>query len=211
MRVSQEADDIYADFATRPGAQHIASANAINALMWILDRWHPRAVLEVGTGIGTLTHTLLRGSSQDVRVTCTEDHPFCVEQLALNLGPLMAQIDLYESYDEVPADRWFDLIIVDGGSAQRYVDRLVEVGVIWVEGDRAPQRSVIESSGREVARAQIRSVRRAQPGGPTVDGQVWEGGSTIYRFEPSMADRLRLLALHAWHGSRLVDARRRVH
>jgi protein-L-isoaspartate O-methyltransferase len=209
VRVSRTADELYARFSQLPGSEHIASANAINALLWAIERWRPMTVLEIGAGIGTLTSAVVRSMPAGGTIRCVEDEPFCVGALRTNLGDEMDRVELVATTADVPADTRFDLIIVDGGTAEPFTDRLAPGGVVFVEGDRAPQRRSIEADGRPCARSTVRSTRRATPGGPVEVGQTWEGGCTVYKFEPTPRDRLRLRFLHAWNGTRAVDYRRR--
>lgn len=198
VHVRPEADALQAEFRSKPGAAHIASANAVNGLMWTVERWHPRRALEIGTGIGTLTRTLT-GTDSDLQVVATEDDPFCLEQLRVNLAGHLDQIDVVPCYEAVPSTT-FDLIVVDGGQPEQFVRRLAPGGVIFVEGDRAAQRDVILTSDRQVVAVHLASIRRDFPGGPNWPGQVWEGGCWIFKFEPSLMDRVRLRAMHTWNG-----------
>lgn len=208
MRVTREADGIYQRFARLPGSQHIASANAVNALRWAVRRWQPQRVLEIGAGIGTLTTTLL-GAQPASAIIATEPDSFCRARLIENLGVDRDRVRLLEHVDQIPTGEEFDLIVLDGGEQLSYEQRLALQGVIFVEGDRAAQRSVMAGTPRNVVAACIRSVRRASTGGSTFPGQVWEGGCWIFKFEPTVSDRARMEAMRAWH-SRPVDLRRRM-
>jgi protein-L-isoaspartate O-methyltransferase len=210
VKVTTTADEIYARFSKLPGSEHIASANAINVLLWTVERWRPTAVLEVGAGIGTLTSTVVRSLPPGGSIRCVEPEPFCVDALTTNLGEEMGRVGLVATTAEVPTDARFGLIIVDGGAAERFTDRLAAGGVVFVEGDRAPQRRSIEANGRSFVRPTVRSTRRATLDGPVEVGQTWEGGCTVYKFEPTRRDRLRVHLLHAWNGTRSVDYRRRL-
>jgi predicted O-methyltransferase YrrM len=210
MRPSATADAIYARFAERPGSDHIASANAINVLLWTVARWKPTRVLEVGAGIGTLTYTVLQSRPAARSLCCIEADPFCVDALRTNVAADLDRVDLVATSNEVGAARRFELIVVDGGEAEPFAQWLARGGVIFVEGDRAAQRRAIEESARPFERCVVRSTRRARTGGPVLEGQRWEGGCTVYKFEPTGLDQVTMRAVHAWNGSRLVDYRRRL-
>ena len=60
----KESLRIWQRFAARPGAAldgmvGIASEHAIEGLIEVLERYRPRRILELGSGIGTLTYTIL--------------------------------------------------------------------------------------------------------------------------------------------------------
>jgi predicted O-methyltransferase YrrM len=210
MKIDSGADAIYSEFKEKPGSDHIASANAINTLMWVVERWRPKQVLEVGSGIGTLTRLLLDRLPPDASLTCVEGHDFCVAQFQINVGLGDSRMELVSTYEDVPAATYFDLIVVDGGSPEDFVALLGQGGVVFVEGDRSRQRELIEHASRRAAKSVVRSTRRSTVGGPTLPSQKWEGGASVYKFEPGLLDRLVLWRVHAWDGSRLVDYRRKV-
>jgi len=216
------AEQIYAQFKHYPGSEHIASENAIRGLIGVLKRARPRRILEMGSGIGTLSFTIISTMRElrpgDYQLVMVEHHPFCRAQLAINLGDEFYRTTLVRSGREIPSGE-FDLIIVDGGDTfdDRYLRFLAPHGMLFVEGHREPQRRIVEQSGRPFVRALYRSMQmehaehaavlhRRNAGGRTVR---WSGGYWIYQMNPTWTERARFAAAHLWDGL-LVTKRRQI-
>lgn len=160
--------DTHRRFAGRPGSDFIATAFALDGLAEELRRRRPRTVLEVGPGIGTTTSVTVgvldelwrRGG---YRLYGIEHVPFCLEQMATNLGDDLAATTVVERYEDLPGDRdRFDFVLVDGGGeghddgdldpdhvrAQNrlYVSELSERAVVFVENKRPRQRAIFEAA-----------------------------------------------------------------
>jgi 16S rRNA A1518/A1519 N6-dimethyltransferase RsmA/KsgA/DIM1 with predicted DNA glycosylase/AP lyase activity len=77
---------IFQRFRTHEGAREMASPCAINGVIQAIDRYKPRRILEVGTGIGTLTSAILAAGPPTTEVVSAEDNDYCRDQLATLLG-----------------------------------------------------------------------------------------------------------------------------
>jgi predicted O-methyltransferase YrrM len=203
------AETIFARFKSLPGSDQMASQHAIGGLMSAIRRYRPATVLEIGSGIGTLTFALVQAFAalgiDDCRITTVEDNEFCLRQLRRNLDGHLHRVNLVHDIGELTGRR-FDLIVVDGGNQrdERFMSLLAQRGVLFVEGFRSPQRLLIGRSPRRVAAANVRSMKwdpSLEPSGG------WGGAYWIFRFEPSPWERLWFTARHVWDGV-LVTKRR---
>jgi predicted O-methyltransferase YrrM len=205
------AEQIYSRFKARSGSDFIASAEAIAGLQSIIGTYRPRSVLEIGSGIGTLTFAIVETyralGVDDDQFATVENNDFCVRQLRANLARELHRVRMFDDIGGVAGQR-FDLIIIDGGAEQdgRFAELLAAGGIIFVEGFRAPQRSLITRLRRSYAVANIRSMRQTdsarQPAG-------WGGAYWLFKFEPTLSERLHFARRYLWDGV-LVTKRRAV-
>lgn len=178
-------------------------------------------VLEVGAGIGAITAGVAE-AADDAGVTLAhlaiEDVPFCLEQLAANLGTRLDQIDVSPSVRDLPpGGPAIDLVILDGGATedllpedrhrwtadderaevQAWLDRLAPGALVLVENRRDRQRTFIEA---EASRPFVHEHVRPLDAGP---------GFHLYWFDPKPVRRAAVasagLLRRAWfpHGVRL--------
>ena len=141
------ARETFERFSARPGAQHIATEFALTYLSALLRTRRPSSVLEFGAGIGTITSMLLDHPSGIEHVTCTEDHPFCLEQLDQNLRPEQKErLRLIKEKGRLgDIDRDFDLIIFDGEfGAFEKLQFLDDRVACFIEGARTRTRDAID-------------------------------------------------------------------
>lgn len=144
---SQKAIDIYSKFKNKEGSGHIATSTSIEVLL----RLNPQTVLEMGGGIGTLTHTL---ASLGSKVDVYEYNTYCQEQLSKNVS----DYTLLKDYNISPPKREYDLVIVDGGSGKQHhvgnthdggtvdtvnniLNNLENIKDVYIEGVRNIQRT----------------------------------------------------------------------
>ena len=183
-------------------------------------------VLEVGAGIGAITACIVEAADDSgLRIThlAIEDVPFCLEQLAANLGARIERIDVAPYVRDLPADGPnLDLVIIDGGATedllpedrhrwtaedersevQAWIGRLAPGAIVLVENRRDRQRRFIET---EASRPFVHEHVRPADAGP---------GYHLYWFDPAPTRRVRVAAAEmvrrAWfpHG---VRAERRVY
>jgi protein-L-isoaspartate O-methyltransferase len=202
--------ELHRRYALRPLSGHIASAAAISGLArWLLAR-APRHVVEIGAGIGTLTHCVLELGSRiepPPRVDSIEEYPPCAEQLAGNLEEVRlttrCRFTLYDDVAVLAELSGFDFLIVDGGdpAAMEAVRRLQPGGTVFVEGDRKSQVQALLATSRPVIWRQFISSRLRDeiepPGGSEEAGPApkarFDGGFSILRFEPTLWERVLFL------------------
>ena len=199
-----DARAVYDRFRRYPGSDYIAKPGTIGGVSRLIATHRPAAILEVGAGIGTITHTVLatlETIGHRARFVSIEHDAFCLASLDRNLGVELGRVDLRTSVDDLEAGS-FDLVIVDGGSLERggYSDFVARRGRIVVDGFREEQRTAILARGRA---ALIHEVW------PEVasDGLYW-----VIQFEPTVLERAAVAAIAVWRatgvrGTRFVRRR----
>jgi len=200
---ARRGDELFHRFRTRVGSDYIASGFALGAIIQLVEHRKPQAVLEVGSGIGTITTGVLEararaGIRAGVQVA-VEEIPFCQEQLEANLGEQFDRVVLVaRAADLAPDVGPFDLVIIDGGAStdlepgdragwtaaderaevRAWIGRLAPKAVVLVENERAPQRGHVEA---EATRPFVHEHVRPFDASP---------GFHLYWFDPSPQRRL---------------------
>ena len=199
-----DARAVYDRFRRFPGSEYIAKPGTIGGVSRLIVAHRPKAILEVGAGIGTITHTVLAtldAIGHRARFVSIEHDAFCLAALERNLGAELARVDLRRSVHGLEVGS-FDLVIVDGGSLERggYSDFVARRGRIVVDGFREDQRAAIRARGRRVLIHQVWPKVAA-------DGLYW-----VIQFEPTVLERAAVGAITAWRatgvrGTRFVRRR----
>lgn len=141
---------VHRRFAARPGAEHIATRRALAYLSAVVSRHPPKAVLEFGAGIGTITYLLL-SSSPKLNVVAIEANPFCLAQLERNIPEEFKPRLTIFTKKTAPLDDCFDLIVIDGGLPSTDTYSFLRHGTIcFIEGNREQ----ISAKLMQVAQAQ---------------------------------------------------------
>src|SRR5712691_10667149 len=210
--------EIWKRFVRLPGAKcgdsiGIAAERAIAALIELVRSRRPQRVLELGSGIGTLTTAVLEAARDSGLIAepeftfyTIESQSFCLDQLEINLKSFKGEYKSVRDISEVPKDILFDLIVVDGGGdlpndlgVIDFSSRLAHHGVILLEGGRGFQRrKILEWYGQ---RANV--IAKITPVQSTLDAGMngVEARQKPYRlfiFEPSLWERFRLKSQHRW-------------
>ena len=135
------AERVYRRFREKPGSAHIASWGALACLATVVRKYRPKAVLEFGCGIGTITYLLLSASSE-IRILGIEANDFCLDQLERNIPPeLRSRLDVAQLGDRTKGQ--FDLVIIDAPYEDN--DAFFRPGTIcFVEGNRERQTAKLE-------------------------------------------------------------------
>lgn len=144
---------IHARFKALSGSDQIATEFAIGALRgWLWTR-HPRRILEVGAGIGTLSWVVskyLTYAAGYANAVAIEDDPWCQTEWHTNVSAWPCRPSLF---NKVPVYEFYDLVILDG-------DQMPDDGwaclapraTVFVEGNRRPQRARLHQYLRNVGR-----------------------------------------------------------
>ena len=186
-----KGSQIYNHFKQRPGSQHIATANAVDGLIKWLDRKKPQRILEIGAGIGTMTHAILNyveNHAKDLNdpvFTSVEDNDFCLEQLEKNLGQRLDKVRLVNDLSDVQhSSEQFDFLIVDGGKPEdgRFASLVAERGVVFIEANRLEQRRHIDKLNRPYAYTNFYQAQLDSEGRP--------GSYHVFQFEPTTTERI---------------------
>jgi hypothetical protein len=199
---ARAGDAVHWRFRPKPGSGYIASGFALGAVIHHVERHRPASILEVGAGIGTLTAAVAEAADR-ANLACShvavEDIPFCLEQLAANLGHRLDGVVVIPHAADLPAEvPPFDLVVIDGGSTDdllpedrhrwtddderaevgAWIDRLAPGAFVIVENERPRQRRWIEGAAR---RPFVHEHIRPYDGSP---------GFHRYRFDPGPAHRV---------------------
>lgn len=192
MKNEQKISQSYRKFEHAEGNQHIASEFAVLKLAELITWFKTKRILEVGLGIGSISGSLLDFKRD--RILCysgTEDNAFCLEALNKNLGVNHRNLNIYSEIKEVPNDKKFDLVIIDGKDHNfREIKKLVSPrGIIALEGDRLPQQSILEElfPRSKMVHSIILSQNSCRSPFPSDE---WQGGLKIIFINPGLKQRL---------------------
>ena len=142
------AAQIHHKFATRPGAQHIASEAALRYLAALLRSRNITSVVEFGAGIGTITYMLLSYPETNRRVVRTEDDAFCLDQLDINIpDDLKQHLTVVSDGSQIQGE--FDLAIVDGKLPLEGYSFLKPGVICVIEGGRASSHAAFKRALRQ--------------------------------------------------------------
>ncbi len=189
MKNTIKARQIYAHFRQLPGSEYIATEHAIAGLIKWLKKKQPRAVLEVGAGIGTLTFSCIatlqenqaQSADADFRLISIEGNRFCQAALKQNLKDQWNYFELVEDLSVFfESGILFDFVLIDGGEQDPvYVTRVAPRGIIFIEGYMGKKHELIATTHhqRSYAATNFRSSNRK--------ASYW-----IYQFEPHLSERL---------------------
>ncbi len=144
------AIETYKYFSKLEGNKHIASEFALKKIIDIIKNYNVKSVLELGLGIGSISFCILDFSKEfnkQIEYIGTESNEFCLEVLPKYLKEHFDTIQIFNGLNEVPNNKKFDLVIIDGKD-----ENLLEVkkiisdrGIIVIEGDRKPQLELVKS------------------------------------------------------------------
>lgn len=168
----------HADFRSLSGSEQIASPFALAVLLATLERLHPTRVLEVGSGIGTMTDLL---TAYGCEIHAIEDNAFCRAELSRNLAD-------WQVRRLAPGLGYLhQLIVVDGDQIRPNIalGLLARGGWILVEGNRRTWRAGLKYGYREFTAVNLRPFDRSKG--------VW-----LLAFEPRPALRVGFALERAW-------------
>jgi hypothetical protein len=207
--VDPRAEAVFERFRVHPGAIAIATPCALAGVIRTIERYQPRRILEIGTGIGTMTAAILVATpAGGGEIVTVEDNEYCRNELITTLGGDLKRLRLVRSTDQVVGQ--FDLVVVDGDQLPDIVHTVAARGLVLVEGARAPQRDALAVAGRPYCVEHIRTVRLMASDDPWLHTPVerYQGGYYLFRFEPTRKDRARF-AVRDWWDNRVIGWRRR--
>ncbi len=170
----------HAAFRALAGSEQIASAHALTVLMATLAKLQPRRVLEVGSGIGTMTVVLANFGCQ---VHTVEDNTFCATAMRRNLTDWgLNRLSPGLGY-------LHDLIVVDGEQVkpETALGLLKHGGWMLVEGNRRHWRAVLKYGYRPFTAVNLRPFDRSK-------------GMWVLAFEPTPRLWLAFALERVWQG-----------
>ncbi len=127
-------------FSKLEGSKHIATLTSQLNLENLLNQFNPKAILDWGSGIGTLTN--LAHKVCDPKLYAFEQDKYCRDLAAINLAGLPVE---YVSEDYIPVD--IEAAFLDGEISKLQINRLIaskNLKFIFIEGWR--NKTVIEIS-----------------------------------------------------------------
>jgi len=145
---------IYNWFSEKSESGHIATQETIEKIVDLVKDNKIKSVLEIGSGIGTLTYAVL--SNCNAYVTAYEPNDVCIEQLKKNLEGFNGY-EIVQNWRELPPRKQYDLIIVDGGAGvgsdfgfprliYAYLQYLEDFKYVLVEGYREAQNAFTQKA-----------------------------------------------------------------
>lgn len=137
----------YKRFCHFEGSQHIASEFALEIIIFLIEKYNIKNILELGLGIGSICDTVLKYAKQNnksISYVGTESNEFCLNALKSNVDDY-DKIELYPELKNISFMK-FDLVIIDGqdstfGKIKEYCK---ENAIIFIEGDRKEQTNDIK-------------------------------------------------------------------
>lgn len=182
--IEGEALEIYNTFHMKEGSEFIATPVTIQALIDISKKTSIKNVLEMGSGIGTISYTLLKYT--DAHIDLYEDNEYCQNALKKNLEQFEGRYTLLPNYKIHPPRKRYDLFIVDGGNGKRHdggaidaIDSLLnfidDISIVYVEGHRYTQRARLR---KILSRRYIYSL--VEYDSVLVDNGEFKGELTVY-------------------------------
>lgn len=175
-------------FKKKNGSNNIIQYFALNRILKYIKYKKSKRILEIGIGIGTIPFAIQEAKARgvfrhDFEYFGTEDDLFCIEAFKANIPGGGQFINHYLTLADVPVDKKYDFIIVDGKDALtgKIPQMLERGGVVIIEGGRSVQRNMVQESDRNY-------IKFSEVGFSF--GRL--GGLTVFFFEPTIIDRLIL-------------------
>jgi methyltransferase family protein len=138
---------VHRRFVSRLGAEHIATWRALAHLAAVVRQHQPKAVLEFGAGIGTITYLLL-SANPNLNVVSVEANPFCLAQLEQNIPDQFKRRLTVVTLNDARLNDGFDLIVIDGDYGSNNYAFLRQRTICFVEGTRAYQSAMLMQIAR---------------------------------------------------------------
>ncbi len=200
-----EAVAVYERFRQLPRSEHIAKPATLHVLLELCRREHLESILELGGGLGTISHLVLKYSQAKLDVY--EHDPYFASQLAENLKEFGGRFQILKDYRILPPRREYDLVVVDGGQARKdepdpskgfneavwhYLCYLKSVRFVYVEGHRYIQRN---HARKALKRKYLYFLERHAD--TQYQGEILNGGVLI-KCRPSNSRLARLMNYLFW-------------
>ncbi len=193
MNSNKELTKSYKYFCLAKGNQHIASEYAIGKINGIVKKFRVKRILEVGLGIGSISGILLavNRNKTNIDYSGTEANDFCLNALPQNLKEDYRRLRIYSNLTEIPANKKFDLIIIDGKdhNLEAVKDLISENGIIAIEGDRIPQQDSLQELFPQHKYVHCISLKKNKEYSP-FSTENWQGGLKIILVYPTLKQNL---------------------
>lgn len=147
-------EEIHNKYAKLIGSTQIATKLALSKISEHIDRTTPGSVLEIGSGIGTITDLLIR-KLHEADIFCYEVNLFCLEQLKKNVSS--SRIVIIEKLSELQQlDRHIDFIIIDDLISKQVTFELIRQTTplsVFIEGHRRIQRLYVMLAYKNIGKS----------------------------------------------------------
>jgi len=193
MRRNEQQSILYQFFCEADGNQHIASEYAIDKINGLVKKFRIKGILEVGLGIGSISGIVLavNRNKPELDYAGTEANDFCLKILPKNLKEDYNRLRIYSDLTEIPSDKKFDLIIIDGKDHNlKAVKNLIsENGILAIEGDRMPQQDSLQEFFPNHKYVHSISKEKNKSYSP-FPAAHWQGGLKIIFINPTVFQKL---------------------
>jgi hypothetical protein len=147
-------DEIHNEFAKQIGSDQIATKLALEIIANHLDDTCPKSILEIGSGIGTITKLLVQKMPNSV-IYCYEINEWCLEQLKKNINS--KNITVLKSESELISIRGkIEFLIIDDWlNKQTTFDLILQTKPesVFIEGHRRWQRLYVMQAYKNVRKS----------------------------------------------------------
>ncbi|CAM4097211.1 hypothetical protein [Gillisia limnaea] len=189
MKKNEQLSNLYRFFCEAEGSQHIASEYAFDKINGLVKKFQVKGILEVGLGIGSISGILLalNRNKPDLDYVGTEENDFCLNALAGNLKEDYSRLRIYSDLIEIPANKEFDLIIIDGKdqNLQAVKALISKNGILVIEGDRMQQQNSLQQLFPDHKYTHSISLKKNKEYSP-FPAENWQGGIKIIFVNPTM-------------------------
>jgi len=193
MSRNEHQSKLYQSFCEAEGNQHIASEYAIGKINGLVEKFRVERILEVGLGIGSISGVVLAVNRNKpyLDYTGTEANDFCLKALPENLKEDYGRLVIYSDLSEIPSDKKFGLIIIDGKdqNLQAIKGLISENGILAIEGDRMPQQDSLQELFPQHKYVHCISLKRNKEYSP-FSTENWQGGLKIIFVYPTLKQNL---------------------
>ncbi len=164
------------------GRDNIAREGTLAAARKILKREDPDIVVEVGTGIGVLAHTILENSG--CQLYTFEDHEWCRKEARKNLADFEGRFTILYSHEKCTSP---EVLFIDGGGGGEKDNvgmphiSFQHTRAVYIDGVRKQQRQMVRKRLFGLG-CRFDEVRHPAV---YVDGKKEKGGLEFCNIQPS--------------------------
>jgi hypothetical protein len=192
MKTNTRQSNLYKTFCEAEGSQNIASEYAIEKINEVVEKFGLYTILEIGLGIGSISGMLLAAKKNNliVNYSGTESNKFCLNAIAGNLRENYYRLSIYPNLTEIPPERKFNLIIIDGMDRDLHTikNMISENGILVIEGDRVVQQYLLQELFPFHKYVHCISLKKNKEYSP-FPIENWQGGVKFIFVDPTMKQK----------------------
>jgi hypothetical protein len=187
MQNLELASYVYTKYSSLVGSEQIATKLALRTIAEHIDFTNPKSVLEIGSGIGTITELLTR-KIPEAKIYCYEVNEWCLIQLQKNV--ISPNIVIIKSENELKLihDKIDFIIFDDYINFENTLDLIQKTKPesIFIEGYRRSQRLYVMKSYKKIGWTfRFQNIRKSS--------DSIKGGCLITRQPSNICEQLFLL------------------